>query len=347
MSGKDGILIVGGYGHVGLDIAARLSRPQFPPVRLAGRNAAKAREAAASLGCGGVHIDLQDQTTWDHALEGINVVVVCIDQDDARFPAHVLARGMAYVDITASDRFFREVEALDELAREKGGSAILSAGLAPGLTNLLVKACADGLEHPMRARIGIMLGLGDAHGPAAIAWTLEQFRSFRGRAMPVETMPFGAPPRNHPAIPFDFADQHVVRRTLGLADTRTLLTFDSPLLALLTFPLLRFIAASPWRSRFAAKAMLRFRFGSDRAALAVEVQGRDGSQRAQLEGRKEARITALVTALAVEHILRTGAPAGVRHIEQVLSIETLAPALREHGVVLRLPDRPAPGNGAG
>ncbi|MCY1312614.1 hypothetical protein D9M70_630510 [compost metagenome] len=89
------------------------------------------------------------------------------------------------------------------------------------------------------------------------------------------------------------------------------------------------------------KTMPYMRIGSDRAALAVEVRGEVDARteicRAVLEGRREADITALVAALTVKHLAQTEIRAGVWHIDQILSIDRLAPALREHGVLLRLP----------
>jgi saccharopine dehydrogenase (NAD+, L-lysine-forming) len=43
-----------------------------------------------------------------------------------------------------------------------------SVGLAPGLTNLLAKYCLEWLGTVDALEIGILLGLGEAHGPAAI-----------------------------------------------------------------------------------------------------------------------------------------------------------------------------------
>ncbi|KSV83412.1 NAD(P)H-binding protein [Sinorhizobium sp. Sb3] len=338
MTAINGILIVGGYGHVGSRIAERLLKDGIAPVCLAGRSLEKARAMASRLGCEARYIDLDRAETWDGAIAGTDIVLVCMDQKDTSFPAHVLATGLTYIDITATDSFFRQVETLGGLAHESGGRAVLSIGLAPGLTNLLVKACTEKLDHAKSARIGIMLGLGDAHGPAAIDWTLNQLRSPRGE---IETIPFGIPPHGYPAIPFDFADQHVVRRTLGLSDASTLLAFDPPMMARLVFALLGFIRAKPWLTRLMGKTMPYMRIGSDRAALAVEVRGEVDARteicRAVLEGRREADITALVAALTVKHLAQTEIRAGVWHIDQILSIDRLAPALREHGVLLRLP----------
>ncbi|RIV82229.1 hypothetical protein D2V17_15705 [Aurantiacibacter xanthus] len=326
---NDEILIVGGYGHVGLQIATRLQETALAPVRIAGRNRDKLAAAAARLGCRSVPLDLGKRDTWRPALDGARCVVMCVDQADTSFVAAVLERGLAYVDITANDMFFRRIERLDTIARVNGGRAVLSVGLAPGLTNLLVEAASAGLDTVESARIGILLGLGDTHGPAAIDWTLSNFQKVRpGVFAPIM---FGNPPRRHPVVPFDFADQHVLRRTLGIADVQTFMTFDTPGISRMMFPILRRVAASAVLTRLFKAIMPYARIGSDRTALSVEVHGTKAgkqiTQRKTMEGRKEASITALIAALVVEHILRHGVPAGIHHIEQILSLDRVVPQI--------------------
>ncbi len=335
-SPADGILIVGGYGHVGSRIAARLLDAGSGPVRLAGRDGAKAARAAARLGCEAAALDLALPSGWPAALDGIACVVVCVDQTDTGFATAVLERGLIYVDITADDAFFRKVEALDGLAQDHGGAAVLSVGLAPGLTNLLAKACAERLDSVRDIRIGVLLGTGDAHGPAAIDWTLRTFRLADAGAM--EAVPFGPSGRLHPAIPFDFADQHVLRRTLGVADTRTLLTFETPLVSRAMFFLLSRVAAWPFLRAPVQAVMPRLRVGSDRAALSVTARGLRGgaetSAAMTLEGRREADITALVAARAVTGLMENGVRAGVHHIHQVMTLDAFTPALVEASVAV-------------
>jgi len=75
------------------------------------------------------------------------------------------------VDVSASYAFLREVERLDALAREHRATGVLSVGLVPGLTNLLAKRCAQVLDSVRSLDISVLLGLGGAHGEAAVRWT--------------------------------------------------------------------------------------------------------------------------------------------------------------------------------
>lgn len=318
-------LIVGGYGHVGFQIAARLCEAGQGVVRLAGRSAPKLREASERLGCEQSVLDLTLPKTWKQALEGVDCVISCVDQADVGFVRAVLERGLIYLDITADDGFFLKVERLGDIARANGGRAILSVGLAPGLSNLMVKSATEGMEIIKSARIGILLGLGDAHGPAAIDWTLQNFREVQPGAR--QQIAFGDPPQIFPAIPFNFADQHVLQRTLGISNVQTLLTFDRPFMSRVMFSLLRRAASNATMRWLFKRVSPYLRIGSDRAALTVEVtgekHGRPVRQRMTLEGRQEARITALMAALTTEWALQNDMPAGIHHIEQLATLEML------------------------
>lgn len=337
------ILIVGGYGHVGTRIARRLIARRIGAVVIAGRNAAKATQAAAGLGCSARAIDLSDPCHWGQALADIDMVVVCIDQDEVAFASFVLSRGLIYIDVTASDDFFRKVEQLEDLARVNRGCAVLSVGFAPGLTNLMVKACAERLDRVHKAAIGIMLGLGDDHGPAAIAWTLNRIVAAEQSSKVVE-LPFGLNGKKHPALAFDFADQHVLRRTLAIPDTATYLTFDSAAISRLTFRALPLLRGRVATVPILTSLLSRMRFGSKRAALSITVSGsRRGEPwtvTALYEGQREAEITAEVAALTVERALSVRPAAGVHHLETLMKLDDIAAQLHDEGGMIHPSEGP-------
>lgn len=316
------LLIVGGYGRVGSLVARELSRTGHV-LTLAGRDPQRGARLAHELGCALVQLDVERPEGWDAALDLVDGVLVCIDQTDPAFARRVLERGLDYVDVTASDRFFRALEQLDPLARRAGAAAVLSVGLAPGLTNLLVRACADQLERATEARIALKLGLGDVHGRAAIAWMLDQLATATG-AQRLEQVRFT--PEEPPSLagPLDFADQHVVRRTLGLHSATTLLTVESTRWTRLIFaarPILRWAALRRWLS--AATGGWPLRLGTDLCALRVEVHGlragRATTVHAGFVGRSETRVTAQVAAAVIRALPRVRR-AGVHHIEQLLTV---------------------------
>ncbi|MGU3575462.1 saccharopine dehydrogenase family protein [Brucellaceae bacterium C25G] len=329
------IIVVGGYGHVGRQIAFRLISDERFNVRIAGRDTLKASIQAEKLKCEATFIDITRSQTWDRALNGIDVVIVCIDQTETHFVEHVLKSGRHYLDITADNAFFQKVEGLAPVARRFGSVALLSIGLAPGLTNLLVREAVNNMDYVSDVRIGILLGLGDTHGPAAIDWTLRNFTF-----SPIENIRFGHNNKSFPAILFDFADQHVLRRTLNIMNIRTFMTFDSPFISRILFRLLPFIAKRPFLRRLVRNSMSLLRIGSDQAALSVQAEGSlNGKKQLQgflLEGKKEGAITALVAAETIKLLAEMPIKSDVWHIDQVFSINQYAHQLAAEGITLTM-----------
>lgn len=333
------ILIIGGYGHVGQKIARRLVAAGRA-VTLAGRDAGKASAVAARLGCEGAVLDLARPASWEAPLSAADIVICCLDTQSADLARAVLARGARYIDISATDAVLRRIEALDGLARERDTLAMLSVGLAPGLSNLLVREARERCPEATRFRIGVLLGLGDSHGPAAIDWTLRSLAPLT-RA-DIRPMRFGRDRRAHPAIPFDFADQYSLMRR-GYPRVETRLALASPLVTPATLRLLARIAGRPRLRRAVAGSMPFLRIGSDRTGLLVEARVREEERpacRLTLEGRREAEITALV---AAEVALR--APGlkdrGVRHLDDLMVLEDFRAAFSAQGIDWQaLPESP-------
>ena len=168
------ILIVGGYGQVGRSIAERLARIFPNRVMVAGRNVYKAKATAAELGYGtegrAVDIFAADAAA---ALSDVSLAIVCLDQSDTGFVEQCLSHGTHYIDISADYAFLSEVEKLDDLAKRNGAAAVLSVGVAPGLTNMLAARARERMERTDRIDIVLEFGLGDHHGPAAVEWMFD------------------------------------------------------------------------------------------------------------------------------------------------------------------------------
>jgi saccharopine dehydrogenase (NAD+, L-lysine forming) len=346
------IVIVGGYGHVGREIA-RVLAPAFPGrVVVAGRDAERGEVLAVTLGSGVRALRADASVDIDVILAGARLVIMCLDLGDATFVARCLAAGVDYIDITADDRTLAAIEALDPVACAGGATAVISVGLAPGLTNLLVAHAAEKLAAPTRADIFVLLGLGDKHGDAAIAWTLDNLdaaftlledgrtravRSFGERArvrLPGES-------RERSAYRFAFPDQRVVTRTLALSGASTYLCFDS---RAMTWLLRLFVASGlarvlrvPAIRRVVSRLLRSGSVGSDGWTILARVYGHDGvSERCALRGRREAEITGLVAAEIGRRLLgHEGAP-GVRHIEQFVRLAELLPALQRGHLALEV-----------
>ncbi len=343
------IIVIGGYGHVGRMICEELAR-YFPgKVIAAGRNLKRA-EAFSRETQGRVRplqIDIHHASATQ-LLTGAKLVIMCLDQEQPTFVRACIQQGIHYVDISANYRFLSQIERLDPLAVSNHATAILSVGLAPGLTNLLASHAQQLLDSTDAVHISIMLGLGDTHGKAAIEWTLDNLQNdFHTDEHGEEVQhisftdgrqtSFGDRLGTRTAYRFNFADQHILPRTLQVPNVATRLCFDSAittwLLAMFKrlgiFQLLRV----PWLRRQAMKAFATVNVGKPLFAVKIDAVGMKQQQPAVaecfLQGTHEAEVTAKVAAIVAKKLYSQDMPPGVYHIEELCSYEDFNEALRE------------------
>lgn len=348
------VLVVGGYGKVGALIASDLASGLESGVIVAGRDAGAARRVAQRIGrgAGSRVVDLHAFRA-DDVLDGVGVAIVCVDQEEPSFVEACVERGIHYVDVTASDAFFRAVERLDGAAADRGVSVVLSVGVAPGLSNLLAARACGALEKAQRVDVLVELGLGDQHGTAAIEWTLGRIgREFQVEESGVRTTVRSFGQRARMSFPgerprwayrFDISDQHALQRTLGV-DAATWLRFSSSTAtALLGFGVRRDLTGplrhGRVRSRL-ARALSRVRVGSQRCGVAARALAEDGTSAvACVIGREEARMTAAVAAVVARQVLAGELPNGVVHAHQGVDLAEVLRGLERvtPGIVVSLP----------
>jgi len=332
------ILVVGGYGYVGRTISTILAN-QFPRrVIAAGRDIRKAEKLSQETS-GKVlplALDVFDpDANIEKVLEGVSLVIMCLDQTDTRIVERIIQNGVDYIDITASSGFLASLEKFDGPAKESGSSVILSVGLEPGLTNLLAACAAKTLDNVHHIDIFVMLGMGDAHGDAAIRWTLENINTDftvleKGTEKSVRSFEDAKRTRlpgvgERTAYRFDFPDQHSLPKTLGVDSLSSRLCFDlesvtNTFAALKTMGVLRILRCRKAKDLVVA-LLKRLRFGTDLFVLKVEASGRkkgeDMRVNIAIRGAGEAHQTGVVAAEVARRLYSDGCPAGVFHIEQL------------------------------
>ncbi|MFY0571991.1 saccharopine dehydrogenase family protein [Archangium lansingense] len=336
MSGEPLILIVGGYGQVGQAVARFLS-PIFPgQVVIAGRSRMKAEAFAATLGGGAQATGFELTAGRQHPLLArARLVIMCVDQDGTELVEHCLAAGIDYIDVTAKQESLTSFERLDSLARRSGSTALLSVGVAPGLTNLLAAHAARQFDRVGKMDLFLMLGAGDEHGEAAIGWMLdnldEEFDVFQdGRLRRVRgfgehaRVRFPGSSQERRAYRFNFPDQRVVARTLTLPTVSTWMCFDSALLTSMVGLASRLrlsrLLRRPIIRRGAIRSLRAVHLGSEDCAILARAEGLIGTRPATrefaLSGRREAELTGLVAAEVARLLLSGHRPGGVLHVEQ-------------------------------
>ncbi|MNB85451.1 Saccharopine dehydrogenase [compost metagenome] len=338
------IVVIGGYGHVGGQICTLLSE-RFPgAVYAAGRNAARAEQFSESTGgrVKPMRIDAAEAFPAQQ-LRKVKLIVMCLDQQDTSFAEACIREGIHYIDITANIEFFRQMAQLNPGSRYNA-AAVMSVGLAPGLTNLLAGEAVRSMDEVKQLDIGILLGLGDSHGQAAIEWTVDnlpaQFEVMQeGRNTRVDSYTdglltdWGADLGRRRAYRFPFADQQTLARTLGIPTVSTRLCFDSRAatagIALLQkLGALRLLKGRRLRN-LAIASFGRVRWGTERYAVKIEAAGlKDGAAARSeyvIQGLKEAEITARVAAVVAGAIYQEGNnKPGIHHLEQLFRL-SLAP----------------------
>ncbi|MCU6707738.1 saccharopine dehydrogenase NADP-binding domain-containing protein [Paenibacillus sp. J5C_2022] len=346
------IIVIGGYGHVGGGICRRLGELYSGNVCAAGRSLEKAERFAASTG-GKVKAMQWDAGAEleDGQLANVELVIMCLDQSDTRLAEACLRQGVHYIDVSANGPYLLQVEKLHGVAKEAGATALLSLGLAPGLTNMLSRQALTELDEVDEIAIHIMLGLGDSHGKAAIQWMVDQLGAAfevleQGKLVARNSFAdgrdtdFGGRLGYRKTYRFPFSDQATLPRTLGVETVSTRLCFDSRTMTALMAGMksmgLTGLLSREGVRRSAVDLFGKLRMGSDRYALKIDAYGRRRGEAAAfqafLQGNGESEITAAVAAAAADLLYcDRNAPGGVYHSEQLLAVRpdkgklTLAP----------------------
>lgn len=344
------VLLVGGAGSVGQRIARIIAPALGERLWVGGRDRARATTVADALGAQSRALDVSDPNTFKAALDGIGLVVMCLDTSDLTFAHACVTRGIHYIDITASMQVIERLQCLDDLAQTQGAAVLSSVGLAPGLTNLMAKDCVQQSPDAIASLdIHLLFGLGDHHGPAALEWMVDQLHqpftmaddpdtpqwSFTKRSTAHFPKPFG--PRA--TYRFNFSDQHTLSKTLGLPKVRTWSTFDPPWMATLLWRLAQLHVLRLTRLRPVRRATVwgldKLTFGTDGFAMSVEAATIDGQQyRCTATGQAEAHGTAVMTADLIRQCLQTTPEPGVAQLDERYALASYLPSLAAHDILV-------------
>ncbi|MBQ1023804.1 saccharopine dehydrogenase family protein [Micromonospora sp. C95] len=344
MTGHGVAVVIGGYGAVGRVVATTLARDSAYEVVVAGRDLARA-DALARTDPGRLtprRLDLDDPRGLDGLLADAAVVVMCVEHRNEAVARACLDRGVAVVDISASADVLAGIERLDATAKRTGTAAVLSVGLAPGLTNVLARRCTERLPPATSVDVTILLGAAGDHGPDSVRWTVAGLtappdRTRRPGRARVDLPGFGV----RTAYPFPFSDQYTLTRTLGVPVT-TRLCFDS---GAVTATLFGLRAAGAFRladrlggARLLTGAASRLRLGGDR--FVVHASATDGGGRqvwSAVTGRQEGQATGVVAAEIAIGLMGRRYPPGVHHIDQIVDAGEFLKTIQRYDLTLHEP----------
>lgn len=330
---RNQIVVIGGYGHVGQMICLQLASLFPNRVYAAGRNKTKAEQFASSTGglVKPMVIDLLEEP--NHSIfQKVKLVIVCVEQTNDYFPAFCLKHGVDYIDISASNDFLEKVEKLNDLAVTNKATAILSVGLAPGITNLLAGWLNRQLDSVEEVDIFLMLGLGDHHGGGAIEWTLQQTKNdfhkwSKGTLKTVrsfidkKSVFFNEKLGWRRAYSFNFSDQHTLRKTLDVPEVNTYLCFDSRIVTKSIYLLKRTGLISIVPLQISKFLLTKVKIGKPLFILKVvgraKRKGKDILLETLIHGEEEARATAAVASWVAQTLYNKEVSNGVYHIDEM------------------------------
>lgn len=245
---------------------------------------------------------------------------VVINASGFENPALAAASAAPFIDIGASAPYFAQIAT----AHPRAG-ALLSVGLAPGLSSILASTLSSAPHDEID--VAIVLGVGEKHGDAAIAWTAgllgKRFESpADGRTVLnfSEGRRFDVPGFGRAVlVRTDFPDGAASGAGPVHARVRSYFATTSTFATLA----LRAVTHAPSAGRGVTALHLP---GSD-AWFVVARNRRTGEQLAA-QGNNQSLATAAVTALAAEATLKHSW-SGVQHLPQLLSLDELRHGLRQ------------------
>ncbi|WP_329008634.1 saccharopine dehydrogenase NADP-binding domain-containing protein [Micromonospora rifamycinica] len=327
--------VVGAAGAVGTAAVTELHRHRRHTLRLAGRRRAPLDALRGGLPADGdapptvETLDLADTDALQRFCAGCDVVLNCAG------PAHLvedrvaraaLATGADYVDAAGDDVLWEQVRALVTGAPER--TAVISAGMMPGLSALLPRHLAATGSAPPRAVLGYLGGrdrftataaadylrVGEGFGQAGAALT-GGVRA--ARPLPTRTdveLPFFPEPAT--AVPYLSTELERVARSLGVADATWYSVFAGPHVA----QVLRQPPGGGDAPESLRRAAELDTFGQPTYQLiVVELTTAAGDARTLvLRGASASALTGVFAAVAVAALTGGTLPAGLHHAGEAL-----------------------------
>jgi hypothetical protein len=345
-----GLLIVGGYGLVGEQVA-RLLRQRHPdlPLVLGGRHPERAKALAASIGAETAAVDVGAPQPLASLTERPAAVLAAVSDPDDHLLVDAMRRGIPFADINRAGHS-SILDVTVAAARERPSAPVLlSGGWFAGVSALMAAAAVRELGDAERVDIAVLASSDDRVGPDSwgfsdrLAWPYYAMRG--GRRHPAHPLTGlrtvrCADLQERPAALVGTLEQTTLPVTLGVPTVETRMALQSVaslygLVGLKRTGALRALARPGLRR---VRAALLQRPGSgDFAGITVTATGPSGSVSVDLlDAKGQAHLSAVGAACAAERVLGSGLPAGVSFPEQSADPEADLELLRQAGVVVRL-----------
>jgi hypothetical protein len=342
--------IVGGYGAVGAATAGLLSDMGVAALRVGGRRLDPAERLLAGLAAAGAAqaVDAFDAGSLARFCAGCQVVVNCAGpsyQIGDRVARAAQSAGAHYVDPGGDDPV---AAALEAGGPHGAWTAILSAGMMPGLSSMLARWLARELDSVERltAYIGTMdhltpagagdylLSLGGGFGTAQAAWRAGAFA--HDALSPAADIRLAFFPGPVTAYPFFSTEAERLVRDLGIRDADWYNVFDGGAHMLGALGRLQGAMAGESALVPAATELIRAAeldmFGrAPYQVIHIQLQGTRAGQPAApgvvLRGTDTYQLTGAVAAVAARSLMAGRVPPGVHYAAEVIDPDDMLAVL--------------------
>jgi len=345
---SDKILVVGGYGQVGKYVTLELIYSFPKKVIVAGRDLAKAdafsKEQNNSFET--IKLDIYDKESVKASVKNIRVAVMCLSPKNTDFAEHCIRNGIHYIDISPSNDVVKNIKIFKQEAEITNSTCILGVGLAPGLSNLLVKELSRKFDCLESVNISLLLGLGEQHGTDGVKWLLDNIRynfdlkiddtnkSFKPFIQKYKT-DFPEPLGKRTAYRFNLADQFIVQQTLSINNVSSYFCYDSKFVTAYVsilkhigvFGLLKYKTAYSFFLKVfisALSIMRKLKIGTDIYGIQINARGIKSGQKTQFQigatGNNNSLITGQIAAFIAIKLFNENYKAGVFYLEELFSL---------------------------
>ncbi|HEY9845702.1 MAG TPA: saccharopine dehydrogenase NADP-binding domain-containing protein [Candidatus Caenarcaniphilales bacterium] len=145
------VLILGGSGRIGRRIAADLVTHTQVPILIAGRNRQLGTQVAEQLGpkVRFLSLELGDQANLTAAIAAASLVIHCagpFHYQDASVLQTCIQEGANYLDVSDHRSFTAKSLACQSAAQAAGITAVINAGIFPGISNSMVRQGVEQLD---------------------------------------------------------------------------------------------------------------------------------------------------------------------------------------------------------
>jgi saccharopine dehydrogenase (NAD+, L-lysine-forming) len=145
------VIILGGYGRAGIEIARLLLKYSHHTICLAGRDQARASRTANELNfrysgnrVTGIEVNTALENSFTRVLAGYDLVIVAMPVTGVggRIARAAFKAGVNYIDLNADNEKRKALAELEKDVRDAGLTFITEAGFVPGAPSVMVRYAA-------------------------------------------------------------------------------------------------------------------------------------------------------------------------------------------------------------